>query len=119
MGEQIDDSFRLAREEGVWIVFGSDSGVFPHGMNADEFVYMVGAGMSPLEAIQSATLEAARLLRIEHKLGSIEAGKLADLVAVPGDPLADIALMKSVSFVMKDGVVYKQNGEPRLFVTAP
>ncbi|MDZ4729556.1 MAG: amidohydrolase family protein [Xanthomonadales bacterium] len=107
---QIDRAFALAYKEGVWIVFGSDAGVFPNGMNANEFVYMVNAGMKPLEAIQSATIEAAKLLRIEESVGSIETGKLADIVAVQGDPLADIAVMKSVSFVMQDGIVYKQDG---------
>jgi len=109
MGELIDKTFAMAYKKGVWIVFGSDSGVFPHGMNADEFVYMVNAGMPPLQAIQSATIEPAKLLRIENSLGSIEPAKLADIVAVRGDPLADISLMKSVSFIMKDGVVYKEN----------
>jgi imidazolonepropionase-like amidohydrolase len=111
MGEQIDRTFSLAQKKGVWIVFGTDAGVFPHGMNAEEFIYMVNAGMSPLQAIQSATIEGAKLLRIERSLGSIETGKLADLVAIPGDPLADISLMKRISFVMKDGIIYKQKGE--------
>ncbi len=111
MGDQIDRTFAMAYKKGVWIVFGSDSGVFPHGMNADEFVHMVAAGMQPLEAIRSSTIEAARLLRIEQSLGSIEAGKLADLVAVRGDPLADISLMRNVSFVMKDGAIYKQDNK--------
>jgi imidazolonepropionase-like amidohydrolase len=111
MGNQIDRTFAMAYKKGVWIVFGSDSGVFPHGMNADEFGYMVAAGMQPLEAIQSSTIEAAKLLRIEKSLGSIEPGKLADLVAVRGDPLADISLMKNVSFVMKDGAIYKQDNK--------
>jgi imidazolonepropionase-like amidohydrolase len=109
MGEQIDKTFALAYKKGLWIVFGTDAGVFPHGMNADEFVFMVEAGMPPMEAIQSATIEGAKLLNIAPSLGSIEAGKLADLVAVRGDPLADISLMKQISFVMKDGVVYKEN----------
>jgi len=111
MGEQIDKTFAMAYRKGVWIVFGTDAGVFPHGRNAEEFGYMVNAGMPPLKAIQSATIEAARLLRIDKSLGSIEPGKLADLVAVRGDPLADISLMRSVSLVIKDGVLYKQNGE--------
>jgi imidazolonepropionase-like amidohydrolase len=109
LDEEIDETFAMAYEKGVWIVFGSDAGVFPHGMNADEFVYMVNAGMPALAAIQSATIEAAKLLRIEQSLGSIEPGKLADLVAVRGDPLTDISLLKAVSFVMKDGVIYKEN----------
>lgn len=109
MGEQIDKTFAMAYKKDVWIVFGSDSGVFPHGMNADEFTYMVSAGMPPLKTIQSATIEAAKLLRIKKFLGSIEAGKFADIVAVRGDPLADISLMKTISFVMKDGILYKEN----------
>jgi imidazolonepropionase-like amidohydrolase len=107
MDEQIDKTFALAYKKGVWIVFGTDAGVFPHGMNADEFVFMVRAGMPAMQAIQSATIEAAKLLNITASLGSIEPGKLADLVAVRGDPLADISLLKQVSFVMKDGIVYK------------
>jgi len=110
MGEQIDKTLKLARKVGVWIVMGSDAGVFPNGTNADEFVNMVGAGMPEMDAIQSATIEAAKLLRIESLTGSVEAGKKADLVAVTGDPLDDIALLKSVSFVMKDGILYKQGG---------
>jgi len=110
MDEQIDRTFALAYKKGVWIVFGTDAGVFPHGMNAEEFVYMVNAGMPPLQTIQSATIEAARLLRIEQSLGSIESGKLADLVAVKGDPLKDISVMKNIAFVMKDGTVYKEKG---------
>ena len=109
-GEQIDKTLAICLKRGVWIVFGSDAGVFPHGMQADEFVYMVKAGMPTLQAIRSSTIEAARLLRIEKTLGSIEPGKLADLVAVRGDPLTDISQMKAITFVMKDGVVYKQNG---------
>ncbi|MEJ8566250.1 metal-dependent hydrolase family protein [Elongatibacter sediminis] len=110
MGGRIDRVLALAREHGVWIVMGSDAGVFPNGMNADEFVYMVNAGMPPMEAIRSATLEAAKLLRIEERVGSLEAGKTADIVAVSGDPLDDIAVLRNVAFVMKDGVVYKRGG---------
>ena len=90
------------------IAFGSDQGVAPHGDNALEFVYMVEGGMPPMKAIQAATIEASKLLGSDKDLGTIEAGKYADLVAVPGDPLADIHLMTNVSFVMKAGVVYKQ-----------
>jgi imidazolonepropionase-like amidohydrolase len=114
MGEQIDRAFALALKKGVWIVFGTDAGVFPHGMNADEFTYMVNAGMPAMQAIQSATIEAAKLLRTEQSLGSIEAGKFADIVGVRGDPLSDVSLLKSVSFVMKDGVIYKNNGSVTL-----
>jgi imidazolonepropionase-like amidohydrolase len=79
----------------------------PHGDNAYVFVYMVQAGMPPMAAIKASTIEAARLLDMEKEIGTVEAGKAADLVAVPGDPLADISQMTHVSFVMKGGVVYK------------
>lgn len=107
LGSQIDRTVAMAYKEGVWIVFGTDAGVFPHGLNAGEFEHMVAAGIPPLAAIGSATIEAARLLGIDDELGSIEVGKLADMVAVRGDPLVDIGLMKNVTFVMKDGIVYK------------
>ncbi|MDH3216963.1 MAG: amidohydrolase family protein [Candidatus Krumholzibacteria bacterium] len=107
IGPQIHKTFARAYKAGVKIAFGTDSGVSPHGENAREFVYMVQGGMPPMKAIQSATMEAARLLRVENELGSIEHGKIADLVAVAGDPLEDIAIMSDVRFVMKAGVVYK------------
>ncbi len=90
------------------IAFGTDQGVAPHGDNAKEFIYMVEVGMPAMKAIQSATLEAAKLIEMEKDLGTVESGKFADLVAVPGDPLADISLMTKVNFVMKAGKVYKQ-----------
>ncbi|QIZ76689.1 metal-dependent hydrolase family protein [Ferrimonas lipolytica] len=108
VGPQIQKTFTKAYEAGVNIAFGTDAGVFPHGLNGREFGYMVEAGMAPMEAIQSATINGAKLLRIDDKLGSVESGKLADLVAVKGNPLEDITLMESVSFVMKDGTIYKQ-----------
>ena len=101
-------TFQRAWQAGVKIAFGTDQGVAPHGDNAREFIYMVEAGMPPMKAIQSATLSAAQLLEMDKDLGTVEAGKLADLVAVPGDPLADIKLMTDVTFVMKAGKVYKQ-----------
>lgn len=108
IGPQIQDTFSRAYKAGVKIAFGTDQGVAPHGDNALEFVYMVEAGMPPMAAIRSATIEGARLIGMDEDLGTIETGKLADLVAVPGDPLADIRQMTRVSFVMKDGVVYKR-----------
>ncbi len=93
----------------VKIAFGTDAAVYPHGQNAHEFELMVGAGMPPMFVIQAATVNAAQLLRHDKDLGSITAGKIADVVAVPGNPIDDISLMKRVSFVMKDGVVYKIN----------
>ena len=107
IGPQIFSTFEKAYKRGVKIAFGTDAGVFPHGENAKEFVYMTEGGMSPMEVIQSATLEAAKLLRIDEQLGTLEAGKLADIVAVKGNPLTNIQEMLDVRFVMKDGEVYK------------
>lgn len=101
-------AFNKAYKAGVKIAFGTDSGVGPHGDNAKEFIYMVEGGMPPLEAIRAATLSTATLLGAEQSLGTLEIGKIADIVAVPGDPSKDIAVMTRVSFVMKEGVVYKK-----------
>ena len=109
VGPQIQETFAAAYKDGVKIAFGTDAGVFPHGQNAMEFGYMVEAGMPPLEAIQAATLNAAQVLRRDQDLGSLVTGKLADIVAVRGDPLKDIDLMNHMAFVMKDGVVYKND----------
>ncbi len=108
IGPQIQDTFARALKAGVKIAFGTDQGVAPHGDNGHEFVYMVEAGMSPMAAIKAATIEAATLISMEKDLGTVEAGKIADLVAVPGDPLADIKAMTRVSFVMKAGTVHKR-----------
>ena len=108
VGPQIQKTFAAAYKAGVKIAFGTDAGVYPHGDNAREFELMTQAGMPANEALQSATRNAAQLLGRWDELGSLEPGKLADLVAVPGNPLDDIALMKQVDFVMKDGVVYRK-----------
>ncbi len=108
IGPQIQDTFGRALRAGVKIAFGTDQGVAPHGDNGKEFVFMVEAGMTPMAAIKSATAEASKLVSLEKELGTVEAGKLADLVAVPGDPIADINVMTRVSFVMKAGVVHKR-----------
>jgi imidazolonepropionase-like amidohydrolase len=108
IGPEIRTTFAKAYAAGVKIAFGTDSGVSPHGKNAREFELMVAGGMRPMEAIQSATLQAARLLKIDDRLGAIEAKKIADVVAVRGDPLEDIRAMSEVVFVMKEGVVYKE-----------
>jgi imidazolonepropionase-like amidohydrolase len=100
-----------AYKAGVKIAFGTDAGVYPHGENAHEFELMVQAGMPPLYAIQAATVHASQLLKHDKDLGSVTAGKFADVVAVTGNPLDNIGLLKQVSFVMKEGVVYKRDGK--------
>ena len=105
VGPQIGATFGKAYNKGVKIAFGTDAGVQPHGTNWMEFVFMVQYGMPNIEAIQSSTIETARFLHIDDKLGSIEVGKIADLVAVNGNPLKDIKVMEFVEFVMKDGEV--------------
>jgi imidazolonepropionase-like amidohydrolase len=102
------ETFRRAHRAGVKIAFGTDAGGFEWTVNpAKEFSYMVEYGMTPAEAIRAATVTASELLRIQDEVGTVEPGKHADLVAVPSDPLADITAPEHVSFVMKDGVVYK------------
>ncbi|HKU15467.1 MAG TPA: amidohydrolase family protein [Steroidobacteraceae bacterium] len=100
-------ALELAYPRGVKIAFGTDAGVSKHGRNADEFELMVKHGMPAAAAIKAATLNAADLLGIAAEVGSIEPGKRADLIAVAGDPLSDVTVLKRVSFVMKDGVVHK------------
>jgi imidazolonepropionase-like amidohydrolase len=103
-----EDTFRRARKAGVKIAFGTDAGGFPWTENpAQEFPYMVKWGMTPAEAIRAATVTASQLLGMQDEIGTIEPGKLADIVAVPGDPLKDISLLGKVDFVMKGGVVEK------------
>ncbi|MHC4878085.1 MAG: metal-dependent hydrolase family protein [Planctomycetota bacterium] len=108
IGPVAREMFKRAAASGVKIAFGTDSGVSPHGENAQEFQWMVEGGMSPMRAIQSATLEAARLLNVDDRLGTLEPGKIADVVAVKGDPIKDITATRDVVFVMKDGVVYRK-----------
>ena len=107
VGPQIGNTFSKAYKKGVKIAFGTDAGVQPHGTNWEEFVFMVDNGMPEMKAIQSATMETAKLLKIENTLGSIEAGKIADIIAVEGDPLDDISVLKDIVLVMKDGKAYK------------
>jgi imidazolonepropionase-like amidohydrolase len=107
IGPLIEDTFAAAYKFGVPIVFGTDTGVSPHGDNAKEFALMVRAGMPEMEAIKSATSVAADFLDIGDSHGRLEAGKQADVIAVPGNPLDDISVMESVSFVMKGGAIYK------------
>ncbi len=102
------ESFRRAHEAGVKLVYGTDSAVYPHGDNARQFARMVRFGMTPLEAIQSATRDAAALLGVADDVGEIAVGRKADLVAVMGNPLDDISLLEDIQFVMKGGVVLER-----------
>ncbi len=108
VGTQIQQNFAKAYKSGVKIAFGTDAGVYAHGKNYLEFGYMVEAGMPPMEAIKAATTSAADLLGIADKTGSIGKGKSADIIAVDGDPISDIKVMKNVTFVMKEGKIYTQ-----------
>jgi imidazolonepropionase-like amidohydrolase len=101
-------SFKMVLEAGLPIGFGTDAAVVPHGQNAHEFAYRVRLGESPMAAIVSATRISAEILGWSDRVGTIEAGKFADLIAVAGDPLRDITELERVTFVMKGGVVYKQ-----------
>jgi imidazolonepropionase-like amidohydrolase len=107
IGPQIQNTFGKAYKRGVKIAFGTDAGVFPHGENGKEFGYMVEAGMPPMEALQSATVVNASILGMSEKIGAIEVGKLADIIAVDEDPIKNIKTMEKVIFVMKEGVIYK------------
>src|SRR5215468_4530038 len=103
IGQKQRESFARAVKAGAKLAFGTDAGVYPHGDNARQFAYMVKGGLSPMQAIQSATRDAAALLGWSDRLGTLEAGKLADVIAVKGDPLAGIRALETVGFVMKGG----------------
>ncbi len=103
--------FRKAVKMGVPIAYGTDAGVFPHGDNAKQFAYMVRYGMTPMQAIQSATIEPARLMRAEDKVGAVATGRFGDLIAVENDPLTNITALERVDGVMKGGVVVKAPGK--------
>jgi imidazolonepropionase-like amidohydrolase len=105
------DMFRNAVKIGVKISFGTDAAVFPHGQNGKEFKLMVDLGMQPIDALKTATGNAADLFGIAQKTGTLEKGKLADIIAMPGDPTADITTTERVSFVMKEGKIIR-NGPP-------
>lgn len=107
IGPQILDTFTKAHKYGVKIAFGTDSGVSAHGDNWQEFALMVKGGMSPLETIQSATLETAKLFRLENEIGKIKTGFSADIIALRDNPLENIESLKDISFVMKEGTRYK------------
>jgi imidazolonepropionase-like amidohydrolase len=107
LGERQRRNFQKAVKAGVKMTFGTDAGVCPHGINARQFAFMVKYGMTPMQAIQAATVNAADLIGHPELFGSLSAGKSADLIAVKGDPIADIRLLEHVAFVMKEGVIYK------------
>ena len=109
VGPQIGNTFNKAYKRGVKIAFGTDAGVQPHGTNWKEFVYMVKFGMPPMETIQSATINTAKLLKIDSILGSIEVGKMADIIAIDGNPIENINTMENVVFVMKEGELIDLN----------
>src|SRR6202162_3792660 len=110
-GAARSEMFRNAVKMGVKISFGTDAAVFPHGQNAKEFKLMVGLGMAPMDALKTATGNAADLFGIAQKVGTLEKGKLADVIAIPADPTADITATEGVSFVMKEGKIIR-NGPP-------
>ncbi|HAI42954.1 MAG TPA: amidohydrolase, partial [Maribacter sp.] len=105
--QQKRKSFKMALDSGVQIVFGGDVGVFPHGENYREMELMVDYGMKPLDVLISATSNNAKMFHL-NQLGNLEKGFLADIIAVEGNPTKDISVMKNVSFVMKDGMVYRE-----------
>jgi imidazolonepropionase-like amidohydrolase len=108
VGRTQRENFQKAAKAGVKIAFGTDSGVYPHGDNAKQFFYMVKFGLTPIQAIQAATINAADLIGIKDKTGSIAVGKWADIIAIDGDPQQDVTLIeKKLTFVMKDGKIYK------------
>jgi imidazolonepropionase-like amidohydrolase len=119
VGPQIMKTVASAYSHGVPFAYGTDEGVFPHGQNWRDFPLLVQAGVPPMYAIQMATINAARLLKQTDDLGSVTAGKFADIVAVPGDPLKDIQVMANVAFVMRSGVIYKQDGREIFESVAP
>ena len=108
MGRTQRENFRKAVQAGAKMAFGTDAGVYPHGWNGKQFAKMVEWGMTPTQAITAATISAADLLGWRDRIGSVEAGKFADVIAVKGDPLKDVTELERVTFVMKGGVVYKR-----------
>ena len=111
IGRKQRETFRAAQRAGVKMIFGTDGGVYPNGDNAKQFVTMVTWGMSSMQAIQAATVTAAEALGRSQDVGAISVGRYGDLIAVAGDPLADVSILQSIPFVMKGGVVVKQSGQ--------
>jgi imidazolonepropionase-like amidohydrolase len=117
VGRTQRESFKKAALAGVKMAYGTDSGVYPHGWNAKQFRHMVEWGLTPMQAIQAATVNAAELIGTDT-VGAIAPGRFADLVAVDGDALADVTRLEKMAFVMKDGIVYVQDGRPALAALA-
>jgi imidazolonepropionase-like amidohydrolase len=107
VGKLQRENFEKAVKAGAKMAFGTDAGVYPHGDNAKQFFYMVKYGMTPAQAIRTATFNSADLIGHAKDVGTIEAGKYADIIAVSADPLQDIRALENVGFVMKGGTVYK------------
>jgi imidazolonepropionase-like amidohydrolase len=107
IGQLQRENFRRAVQAGAKMAFGTDAGVYPHGWNGKQFATMVKWGMTPMQAIVAATSSAADLLGWTDKVGTVQAGRFADIIAVDGDPLTDVSELERVKFVMKGGVVYK------------
>jgi imidazolonepropionase-like amidohydrolase len=111
VGKLQRENFEKAFKAGVKMAFGTDAGVYPHGDNAKQFYYMVKYGMTPAQAIRAATSSASDLIGRSQDVGTLEAGKLADIIAVESDPMADVRAMEHVRFVMKGGTVVKGSGK--------
>ena len=111
IAERYQQNFHKAVQAGVKMSFGTDLGICPYGSSPKQFAFMVKYGMTPMQAIRAATSNAADLLGHSSEIGSIKAGKYADLVAVSGDPLMNISVLENIEFVMKEGKVYKQSGK--------
>ncbi len=109
IGQLQRDNFRKAFKAGVRMAFGSDGGVYPHGDNGKQFHYMVEYGMTPMQAIQAATVHAAELIGWPDTVGAIAPGRFADIIAIDGNPLDEVELLEDVAFVMKGGKVFKQD----------
>jgi imidazolonepropionase-like amidohydrolase len=109
IGEAQRENFKKAVKAGVKMIFGTDAGVYPHGDNAKQFAVMVRYGMTPLQAIQAATITAAKALDQEKNVGQVQPGKFGDIIGVTGDPLTDVTVLEHVSFVMKGGEVFKND----------
>ena len=109
-----EDYLRKAVKAGVKIAYGTDAGIYPHGKNARQFAYMVKYGMTPMQAIQSATLVAADLLNWQQDVGAVSAGRFADMIAVDGDPIADISILEKTPVVMKGGAIVPSDVFPEM-----